>query len=97
MSLRFELSREAALQANHPQGLRSGTRCDRVPQMEDPVDRPGTGQTYVITRDGLRPEIHDSAGSFRPDVRDIHGYMRDSEVYDEIVTTLSSTYIYIYI
>ena len=26
---------------NHPRGLRSGTRADRVPQMEDPVNRPG--------------------------------------------------------
>ena len=53
MSLRFELSREAALQANHPQGLRSGTRCDRVPQMEDPVNRRGRGQPYVITKGPL--------------------------------------------
>ena len=41
-------------------------------------------------------KIHDSAGSFRPDVRGIHRYIRDSEVYDEIVTTLSSTCTYIY-
>ena len=39
----------------------------------------------------MRPEVHDSAGSFRPDVRGIHRCMRDSEVYDDIVTTLSST------
>ena len=36
----------------------------------------------------MRREIHDSAGSFRPDVRGIHRYMH---VYDEIVTALSST------
>ena len=77
---------------NHPQGRRSGTRFDRVSQMEDPVNRPGRGQPCVITKRRLRPEIHDSAGSFRADVRGTHRYIRDFEVYDEILTTLSSTY-----
>ena len=35
---------------NHPQGLRSGTRGDGVPQMQDPVKRPGRGQPSVITK-----------------------------------------------
>ena len=38
---------------NHPQGLRAGTRCDRVPQMEDPVNRPERGQPYVIMKGPL--------------------------------------------
>ena len=39
--------------SSHPQGLRSGTRGDRVPQMEDAVNRPGRGQPYVITEGPL--------------------------------------------
>ena len=39
--------------SNHPQGLPSGTRGDRVPQMEDPVNRPGRRQPYVITKGPL--------------------------------------------
>ena len=60
---------EGGAPGDHPQGLRSGTRGDRVPQMEDSVNRPGRGQPYVITKGPLeRPEMHDSVGSFRPDV-----------------------------
>ena len=40
MSLCLERSRGAALQATTLTELRSGTRCDRVPQMEDPANRP---------------------------------------------------------
>ena len=39
----------------------------------------------------MRPEIQDSAALSRPDVRGIHRYMCYSEVYEEIVTTLSCT------
>ena len=53
MSLRLELSRGAAVQATTPQGLRSGIRGDRVLQMEDPVNRPGRGQPYAITKGPL--------------------------------------------
>ena len=54
--------------------------------MEDPV----RGQPYVKMKGRWRPEIHDSAGSFRPYVEGIHRSMRDSEVYDDIATILSS-------
>ena len=38
---------------NHAQVFRSVTRGDRVLQMKDPVNRPGRGQLYVITKGPL--------------------------------------------
>ena len=76
---------------NHPHGLRSGIRCDRLPRWKTPSTVQGEVKFTSKRRGRLRPEIHDLAGCFRPDVKGIHWYMRDSEVYHETVATLSST------
>ena len=91
MSLRLELSRGAAFQATALKAFVRGPGVTGFPRWRTPSIVQGDVNLTSKRRDRLRPEIHDSAGSFRPDVRGIHRYMRDSEVYDEIVTTLSST------
>ena len=95
MSLRLELNRGTALQATTLKAFVRGPGVTGFPRWGTPSLVQGTSLVQgkvnhtSYQRDRLRPEIHDSAGSFRPDVRGIHRYMRDSEVYDEIVTTLS--------
>ena len=91
MSLRLELSRGAALQATARWAFVRGPGLTGFRRWRTPSIVQGEVNLTSQRRDRLRPEIHDSAGSFRPDVRGIHRYLRDSEVYNEIVTTLSST------
>ena len=76
MSRRLELSGGAALQATTLKAFVRGPGVTGLPRWKTPsiVE----GEVNLTYR--LRPEIHDSAGSFRPDVRGIHRCMRDSEV-----------------
>ena len=79
MSLRLGLSRGAALQATTLKAFVRGPGVTGFPRWKTPSFVQGEVNLTSQRRDRLRPGIHDSAGSFRPDVRGIHWCMRYSE------------------
>ena len=99
MSLRLELSRGAALRATTLKAFVRGVGVTGFPRWRNggPGQSPRERST-LRHNEGTACDLRSmTRQAFGPDVRGIHGYMRDSEVYHEIVTTLSSTYICIYV
>ena len=68
MSLRLELSRGAALQATTKKAFVRAPGVTWFPRWRAPSIVRGEVNLTSKRKDRLRPEIHDSAGSFRPDV-----------------------------
>ena len=69
MGLRLELSRGASLQVTTLKAFVRGPGVTGFPRWRTPSIVQGeVNLTTSKRRDRLRPELHDLAGSFRPDV-----------------------------